>query len=73
MTEDQLDDADVAVMCDIGSDAVVDRDASKQARVEDLIARGLVVRDPGKPGEKLSLTDQAQKLLAKRGVGINEA
>ena len=69
--DQHLSDEDVALMCDIGS-AGAKLSPSKQERIGDLIARGLVEPDT-EPGHAFKLTDKGQELLADRGVGINEA
>lgn len=69
--QQDLSDEDVALMCDIGG-AGAEFPSSKRARIAGLIERGLVEPDP-EPGYAFRLTDQGQKLLADRGVGLNEA
>lgn len=73
MPDTDIDDGDVSILCDIGSNLSTPLDSSKLARVVGLIADGLVRRDPNGEGSALTLTDKGQELLADRGVGINEA
>lgn len=64
-----VDDNDISILCDIGSKFDTPLESSKLARVTDLIAEGYVRREP----KGLQLTRKGQDLLARRGVGINEA
>jgi hypothetical protein len=72
--DDDLSDAEVSLLCDIG-DAFPDTlTAEKRARLERLIARGFVERAPAdKAPAKYQLTAKATKILTARGVGLNEA
>jgi hypothetical protein len=74
MADDDISDAEIAVMCDIARVSGLDLDADKQAVLDGLIAKGMVEPTGGSgPGPKFAVTARAQRLLDKRGVGVNEA
>jgi hypothetical protein len=62
-----LRDEQVAVLCDIAQSIAFADDM--RGEVERLIREGYVARD----GDLYELTPKAQKLLADRGAGLNEA
>jgi len=72
--ETELSDADISLLCDVGDSFPATLDAEKSARLERLIARGLVEAAPAdKAPAKYQLTAKATKILTARGVGLNEA
>ena len=62
-----LRDDPVSVLCDIAQSNSFS--GAKKVALEELIEEGYVVKDAD--GHKL--TEKAEKLLAERGVGLNEA
>jgi len=62
-----LREEQVAVLCDIAQSIAFADDM--QGEVERLILEGYVAKD----GDLYELTPKAQKLLADRGAGLNEA
>lgn len=62
-----LNAAEIAVLCDVGQ-AVALSDA-RHDEVEQLIQRGYLTR----VGQLYELTPMAEKELADRGIGLNEA
>ncbi|MDB5655878.1 MAG: hypothetical protein JWQ94_3491 [Tardiphaga sp.] len=76
MTNRDVSDSGIAVMCDIARMSGLDLDDNKLAEVDRLIADGLVeVSQPAKPTEatKFAITPKGQRLLDDRGVGANES
>jgi DNA-binding MarR family transcriptional regulator len=75
MSRTDIDDTEVAVMCDIARASGLDLDANKQKVVDRLIADGLVETSHGDaPAHvKLVVTPEGQRLLDDRGVGVNES
>lgn len=74
MDEIQIDDAGIAVMCDIARASGGDLDADKRALLERLIAQGLVIRTGlSAPDPAFEVTRKGQHALDARGVGVNEA
>jgi hypothetical protein len=72
--DDDLSDADISLLCDVGGSFPATFDAEKSARLERLIARGFVEAAPAdKAPAKYQLTAKATKILTARGVGLNEA
>jgi len=72
--EAELTDDDISLLCDIGDSFPATLDAEKRARLERLIARGLVEDAPAERAPaKYQLTAKATKILTARGVGLNEA
>lgn len=71
VNDDQLTNSDVAILCDVGSGSPSIGD-SKKTEVAELISRGFIEHDSKDAGMRLKLTAKAQKVLAARGVGINE-
>jgi hypothetical protein len=70
----QLNDTDIALLCDIGGSSPIDADADQKRRIERLIAEGFL--EPASAAQapaKYQLTGKAEKLLTERGVGLNEA
>jgi hypothetical protein len=69
-----LSDDDIAMLCDVEDSFPNTPNAEKMRRLEKLIAAGFVQpASAGKAPEKYQLTAKAQKLLADRGAGLNEA
>jgi len=69
-----LSDADIAMLCDIGAFSPLEADADRIQRLRRLIAGGFV--EPAERTQapaKYQLTAKAQKFLAERGAGLNEA
>ena len=62
-----LSEEQVAVLCDIAQSIAFADDV--RGEVERLIVEGYVAKD----GDLYELTPKAQKLLADRGAGLNEA
>ena len=62
-----LNEEQVAVLCDIAQSIAFADD--RQGEVDRLIREGYVAMD----GDLYELTPKAQKLLAERGAGLNEA
>lgn len=76
MGETEISDTGIAVMCDIARASGLDLDDNKQAVLDGLIADGLVemTRPAGRDeGTKLAVTPKGQRLLDRRGVGVNES
>jgi predicted transcriptional regulator len=76
MIDAEISDAGIAVMCDIARVSGLDLDADKRAVLDELVAKGLVeVIDQAKAGaaQKYAVTPKGQRLLDKRGVGVNES
>jgi hypothetical protein len=67
----ELTDEEVSVLCDIGKDGSFR--PSKREVVESLTSRQLIEVVFEEAIERRKLTPQAQRLLAERGVGLNEA
>jgi hypothetical protein len=69
-----LSDADISLLCDVGDSIPATLDAEKSARLERLMARGFVERAPADQAPaKYQLTAKATKILTARGAGLNEA
>jgi hypothetical protein len=66
-SHEMLDNARVAILCDIGQSTSFAGD--KQAKLTELIAEGYV----RKAGDAYELTAKGEKELADRGAGLNEA
>jgi hypothetical protein len=62
-----LTDTQVAVLCDIAQSVALAGDRRRE--IERLMDEGYIVRD----GDGYKLTSKAEKALADRGVGVNEA
>jgi hypothetical protein len=62
-----LTDEQVAVLCDISQSVAFADDV--HGEVEKLIVEGYVLKD----GDLCELTPKGEKILADRGVGLNEA
>jgi hypothetical protein len=62
-----LSEQQVAVLCDIAQSIAFADDM--HGEIERLIVEGYVAKD----GDLYELTPKAQKLLAERGTGLNEA
>ncbi|MET0220191.1 MAG: hypothetical protein ABW213_06005 [Tardiphaga sp.] len=72
----EISDAGIAVMCDIARASGLTLDSNKQAVLDKLIADGLVeMSKPARPEEdtKFAITPMGQRLLDRRGVGVNES
>ena len=69
-----LSNAEIALLCDIGTSSPAEADADKTRSLQRMIAEGFVepAGETQAPAKYL-LTAKAQKLLAERGVGLNEA
>jgi hypothetical protein len=74
-----LSEDDIAFLCKIGEMAQTGADAETRQRLRRMIAGGLVepMCGEGRPGEgpgaRYQLTGKAERFLAARGVGLNEA
>jgi hypothetical protein len=71
---DPLSDADIALLCDISGPAPIRTDADTALRLKRLLAENFL--EPAGAAQapaKYQLTAKAEKLLAERGVGLNEA
>lgn len=72
---ENIDDSDIALMCDIARTAGLDLPPDKHARLDRLIARGWVVpasRDESGP-VRYAVSAKGQRFLDARGVGANES
>jgi hypothetical protein len=70
----ELSDEDIALLSDVGDSFPAPPNADKQKRLSRLMAAGYVeCADPERAPEKYQLTAKAQRLLAERGAGLNEA
>lgn len=70
----ELSDEDVALLCDVGDSFPATLHADERRRLARLLAAGYVAcADPDRAPEKYQLTAKAEKLLAERGAGLNEA
>jgi hypothetical protein len=70
----ELSDSDISLLCDIGDSFPVTLSAEKLARLKRLIDRGFVEQaSAAQAPAKYQLTAKATKILAERGVGLNEA
>lgn len=76
MSDVDVSDAGIAVMCDIARAAGLDLDDNKRGVLDRLIADGLVEQSPTKEtpeGVKFAVTSKGQAVLDERGVGVNES
>jgi hypothetical protein len=74
--DNALTDFDIALLCDIGSYSPDENEPEKKSQVERLLAGGYVEcshADMAAAGAKFMLTGKAEKILADRGVGLNES
>jgi hypothetical protein len=62
-----LTDEQIAVLCDLGQASFFN--AEKKAEMLNLVARGYVEKD----GDLFMITPRGEKILADRGVGLNES
>jgi len=62
-----LNDAQIAILCDIGQASSFDEE--KRGDVLSLVVRGYVERD----GDLFKITPRGQKVLTDRGAGLNES
>jgi hypothetical protein len=67
LTEAQLTEEQMAVLCDIAQSIAFADD--RQGEVDRLIKEGYITKD----GDLYELTPKAEKVLADRGAGLNEA
>jgi hypothetical protein len=68
-----LTDAQIAVLCDIGEYDHSNSTSDKKRDLERLIAEGYVRPTADHPGSVFELTAKAMALLGERGAGLNEA
>jgi hypothetical protein len=70
---DDLTDAQIALLCDIGEYDHSESRSDKKRDLERLIAEGYVQPTADHPGSAFELTAKAIALLGERGAGLNEA
>ncbi|MGE3150764.1 MAG: hypothetical protein AB7K04_17075 [Pseudorhodoplanes sp.] len=73
---DGLSNAEIALLCDIGTFSTADASAEATDLIAKLLAEGFIVPatgDDAARGVEYRLTGKAEKLLTARGVGLNEA
>lgn len=75
MSEREISDAGIAMMCDIASLGGADIAADQQSELQRLVSEGFVAEitpvDGTTPG--YVITPKGQRVLDMRGVGVNEA
>ena len=70
----ELSNDDIALLCDVGDSFPATPNADDQRRLSRLLAAGYIeYAGPDRAPEKYQLTAKAEKLLAERGAGLNEA
>jgi hypothetical protein len=70
---DDLTDAQIALLCDIGEYDHSESGGERKRDLERLIAEGYVQLTANHPGSAFELTAKAMALLGERGAGLNEA
>lgn len=76
MTDNALNDEEIALMCDIAQNAKISMTARKQEELERLLAENYLKRSsehegPGSRG--YTLTGKGHETLVSLGVGVNES
>jgi hypothetical protein len=70
---DDLSNAQIALLCEIGEDVLATPDGNRNGDVEQLVDAGYVAPMKDHRGTGFKLTAKGVALLGKRGAGLNEA
>jgi len=68
-----LTDAQIALLCDIGEDDLIKATAEHKRDLERLISGGYVESAENHPHSPFKLTPKGAEFLGERGAGLNEA
>ena len=70
---EELSDAQVALLCDIGEYDLAKASEAQKRDLESLLSRGFVEPGGNSPGSPYKLTGKGAAFLTNRGAGLNEA
>ena len=70
---DDLTNSQIALLCDIGEQALSELAGDRKRDLDRLLSEGYVEPTESHPGSNFKLTAKGGEFLGKRGAGLNEA